>query len=88
MGPRVEQALKALIQLGKFVGLIVVPITVWFLALRQEVARASLDIVGLQSGQEAMQIKQEEIRDRINDQYLVIMRELGEIRGELKRIKR
>ncbi len=82
-----DKALNAAFNLAKFIGVIVVPVTLWFLVLRQDVIAAQNTIIEIQQVQKTRDERYRELREKSAEQYAIIIRELGEIRGELKRIK-
>lgn len=68
-------------KLFEFISLVVIPLTIWFVVLRQDVssqARITED--------HSVQI--EKIRDGISRDITSIKQDLGEIKGELKRIRK
>lgn len=81
-----EKLLNNLVHLGKFVGAVVVPVTIWFLVLRQDVSATAAALEQVRVRQNTFEAERDRDKEKLNEQYSTIVRELGEIRGELKRI--
>jgi cell division protein FtsB len=74
-----QTLMMILVNIGKFVGVVVVPCVMWLTIIRQEVTANAHQI-------EEQKQQIQKLKDDWSDELARIARDIGEIKGELKRI--
>lgn len=67
--------------------IIIVPLTVWFAAISYQIDGAHAKIGFVQEKEKKLSEKLDHLDTRISDKLESIHKDVGEIRGELKRLK-
>lgn len=70
-----------------FISIVVVPLTIWFVAISHKIDSASAKIIIVEEKEEQLQRKIHLLDTRIADKLEVIHKDIGEIKGELKRLQ-
>lgn len=71
-----------------FVCCVVVPLTVWFMVIKSELVQANAKIVIMEENEQKLAQEINILKTRMNDKLEAIHKDVGEIKGELKRIRR
>ena len=81
----IQNSKVSLIAAGRFIIVVVLPLTIWFYAIKYdiEVAHAKIEEIKITEKETAADLKR--IEFRIADKLETIQKDVAEIKGELKR---